>query len=105
MKARDTASPPSRPRPRPIIDDWTWQLRGSCHKVAPEIFFPEDSGRHGLRGREEQAKRICRECPVLKQCREHALAMPETHGIWGAMTPMERARGRAPAAESVAATG
>lgn len=104
MSATLTTPSTTEPRrPRPILDDWTWQLRGSCHQVAPEVFFPEDSGRYGLRGREEQAKRICRECPVLAECRSHALAMPETHGIWGAMTPSERARGRA--AERVSAAG
>ncbi|QNJ96044.1 WhiB family transcriptional regulator [Mycolicibacterium fluoranthenivorans] len=55
------------------------------------MFFPEDQGRHGLYERQRRAKQICRDCPVLKQCREYALATPEVHGIWGATTPRERA--------------
>jgi len=42
------------------------------------------------RAREERAKAICRACPVLEQCREHALAVQEPYGIWGAMGEGER---------------
>jgi WhiB family transcriptional regulator, redox-sensing transcriptional regulator len=101
----DTTGTAGPRRARPLLDDWTWQSRGSCHEVAPEVFFPEDSGRYGLRGREEQAKRICRGCPVLAECRNHALSMPEAHGIWAATTPSERARGRATERDRVAAAG
>jgi WhiB family redox-sensing transcriptional regulator len=78
--------------PRPLLDDWTWQERGSCRRSAPEIFFPEDAGRSGLRAREELAKQICRRCPVLARCREHALTVGESHGVWGAMSARERTK-------------
>ena len=78
--------------PRPLLEDWTWQLRGSCRLTAPEVFFPEDAGRSGLRAREEEAKEICRRCPVLMRCREHALTVGETYGVWGAMSARERTR-------------
>jgi WhiB family redox-sensing transcriptional regulator len=39
---------------------------------------------------EARAKLICADCPVLTQCRDHALSVPETWGIWGATTPRER---------------
>jgi WhiB family transcriptional regulator, redox-sensing transcriptional regulator len=58
--------------PAPLLDEWTWQLL--------------------LRAREERAKRICRECPVIDNCREYAPPAPEAYGIWGALTPSERAR-------------
>ncbi len=83
---------PSRELLRPLLEDWTWQELGSCRRAAPEIFFPEDAGRSGLRAREERAKRICRACPVLARCREHALAVGETHGVWGAMSARDRIR-------------
>lgn len=78
--------------PRPLMEDWTWQVRGSCRQLAPEVFFPEDSGRSGLRAREEHAKQICRGCPVLGDCRDHALATRESHGVWGAMSARDRQR-------------
>jgi WhiB family transcriptional regulator, redox-sensing transcriptional regulator len=83
---------PSGHLPRPLLEDWTWQESGSCRRSAPEIFFPEDAGRSGLRAREEQAKQICRQCPVLARCRDHALAVGESHGVWGAMSARERTR-------------
>lgn len=73
-------------------DSWSWQLQGKCLGYPPEVFFPEDESRRSRRLHEDQAKRICRECPVLAQCREHALRTPETHGVWGAMTAQERTR-------------
>jgi WhiB family redox-sensing transcriptional regulator len=41
--------------------------------------------------REHRAKAICRECPVLEKCRDHALAVGEVYGIWGGMSESERA--------------
>ena len=41
----------------------------------------------------ERAKRICRDCPVVSECLEHALSnnLNETDdGIRGGMTPIER---------------
>ena len=69
---------------------WSWQLRGNCLDSPADLFFPESEPRGLRRQREEQAKRICRGCPVLDVCREHASSVPERYGIWGATTPRER---------------
>jgi WhiB family transcriptional regulator, redox-sensing transcriptional regulator len=86
--------------PRATEAAWEWQLRGSCLGYPIELFFPEEHGRSATRRRQEnEAKNICRQCPVLSECRAHALRTPEFHGIWGAMTAAERARelsGRGP---------
>ncbi len=71
---------------------WSWQLRGSCLGQPLDMFFPDDHAGLNRRRRENAAKLICGECPVLAQCREHALRTPEPFGIWGAMTAQERAR-------------
>ena len=69
---------------------------GCCQDSPAELFFPEDEESKRIRReREEQAKRICRDCPVLAVCREHALSTPEKHGVWGAMTTQERLRASA----------
>jgi WhiB family redox-sensing transcriptional regulator len=78
--------------PAATEDAWNWQLQGKCRGEAPEIFFPDDDARSERRRNENIAKSICRQCPVLAQCRDHALNTPELHGIWGAMTASERAR-------------
>jgi WhiB family redox-sensing transcriptional regulator len=71
---------------------WHWQLRGSCLGRPLEVFFPDDYARSSRRRHEDAAKRICQQCPVVVECRDHALRTPEHHGIWGAMTAEERAR-------------
>lgn len=60
--------------------------------MPPEVFFPEDAGRIGRRAREENAKRICRNCPVVSDCRDHALSTRETYGVWGAMSARDRVK-------------
>lgn len=49
--------------PRPLMEEWTWQYAGRCRQLSPEVFFPE-----------------------------HALAMRETHGVWGAMSARDRVK-------------
>ncbi|WP_454791668.1 WhiB family transcriptional regulator [Mycolicibacterium lutetiense] len=78
-----------------LEDEHAWQSRAKCRDHATDMFFPDRAGRTGLRQREEAAKRICRECPVLSVCREHALRLPEDHGVWGALTAAERNKVRA----------
>jgi WhiB family transcriptional regulator, redox-sensing transcriptional regulator len=80
--------------PRATLNDWEWQRHGHCVGVPSEVFFPEDEERRQRRHREAQAKLICEGCPVLAACREHALRTPETYGVWGAMSPTERAQDR-----------
>lgn len=78
--------------PGPTSDFWEWQLRGACRGAASAVFFHPDGERGRARTmREHRAKAICRECPVLAQCRDHALAVGEVYGIWGGMSESERA--------------
>ena len=75
--------------PDPSTFAWDWQLRGSCRGMEPSIFFP-GAGSRGVR-HEARAKAVCEMCPVLTQCRQYALDAAEPYGIWGGMTPLERA--------------
>lgn len=78
--------------PAPTTENWSWQLHGSCLGYPSEIFFPDDKRGQPLKRLENQAKDICRDCPVLSKCRDHALTAPEAFGVWGAMTAVERAK-------------
>jgi len=40
--------------------------------------------------REATAKAVCATCPVIQQCREHALAVQEPYGIWGGLSEDDR---------------
>lgn len=75
----------------PIGEQWDWQHEGLCRTRSPEIFFHPDGERGAVkRAREARAVALCRECPVITQCREHALGVPEPYGVWGGMTEEER---------------
>ncbi|MBB3662073.1 WhiB family redox-sensing transcriptional regulator [Prauserella sediminis] len=54
-------------------------------------FFHPDGERGPARARREaRAKAVCRACPVLELCREHALAVHEPYGVWGGLSESER---------------
>ncbi|WP_417924679.1 WhiB family transcriptional regulator [Corynebacterium pseudotuberculosis] len=52
---------------------------------------PRANGGLARRSRERQAKEICSLCPVLRNCRQHALQYAEPYGIWGGLSESERA--------------
>lgn len=78
-------------QPVPVAALWEWQQRGLCRHTSPDVFFHPDGERGpSRRWREERAVAICRRCPVLQECREHALRVHEPFGTWGGMTQSER---------------
>lgn len=77
--------------PGPQADRWEWQYEGACRETGPDTFFhPEGERGSRRRARDAAAKLVCAGCPVLAQCREHALAVREPYGVWGGMTEDER---------------
>lgn len=81
-----------------MTDDW--RSDAACAGTPTAIWFPEALA-HGGRapdrtpGRYDlsyaQARRICQVCPSITQCRDEALTYGEQYGMWGGMTPRERA--------------
>lgn len=77
--------------PGPNADIWEWQLKGVCRGVDSSVFFHPDGERGRARlQRERRAKEMCRSCPVIVQCRTHALRVGEPYGIWGGLSETER---------------
>ena len=77
--------------PGPNADIWDWQMSGLCRGVDSSMFFHPDGERGRARSqREMRAKEMCRSCPVVTQCRSHALAVGEPYGIWGGLSESER---------------
>jgi len=77
--------------PGPSAELWEWQLQGACRTVGSELFFhPEGERGPSRRSRELAAKNVCARCPVIAQCRAHALAVREPYGVWGGMSEDER---------------
>ena len=77
--------------------------RPACADEDPELFFPASNG--GLAQLQiEEAKAVCRRCPLMATCLQDALDRGE-HGVWGGTSEDERraikrraARNRAAAA-------
>lgn len=71
--------------PAPLSAVWQWQLRAHCRRTEVVAVFDSEEP-----AAMNAAKKVCRECPVLQQCRDHAVTANEPHGVWGALTPRER---------------
>lgn len=83
--------PPIRLLPQPVAEAWSWQLEAACRGIDSQMFFSPDAERGTRRmARERVAKAVCRSCPVIAICREHALRAREPFGVWGGMTTEER---------------
>ncbi|WP_121714467.1 WhiB family transcriptional regulator [Streptomyces sp. E5N91] len=66
-----------------------WQARGACGREDPELFFPIGDVGPALMQAEE-AKAVCRLCPVVEPCLRWAMETREVHGIWGGTSESER---------------
>lgn len=77
--------------PGPVADLWLWQEQAICRSHDNSIFFhPEGERGAARRNRDRLAKALCARCPVIQQCRTHALQVNEPYGVWGGMTEDER---------------
>jgi WhiB family transcriptional regulator, redox-sensing transcriptional regulator len=77
--------------PGPVADIWEWQLQGSCRDADPRLFFhPEGERGPARRERDAEARAICSGCPVMQECRSHALTVREPYGVWGGLTEDDR---------------
>ncbi|MFD1716611.1 WhiB family transcriptional regulator [Georgenia deserti] len=77
--------------PGPVMDLWEWQYEGACREADPDLFFHPEGERGGTRRRRDAAaKAVCATCPVIEQCREHALQVREPYGVWGGLSEDER---------------
>lgn len=84
----------STPRPAAIglstndlirSDELEWQMQGLCREDDPRKWFPDFT-----QDFTNEAKAICRSCPVMKACRDWGLKRHEQYGIWGGVTEEER---------------
>lgn len=66
-----------------------WRVDAACRPLDSAIFFPD---RTAYRNNDVAgAKAVCRRCPVREECLEAAMDGREKIGIWGGLTPLERA--------------
>jgi WhiB family redox-sensing transcriptional regulator len=65
--------------------DADWRQLANCTSYDDALFY-DSYGRDGI----ALAKKICRRCPVARECLTYALEHREPYGIWGGTTPKER---------------
>ena len=66
-----------------------WRDSAACRGVDTELFYPVTEAGAG-RDQVEQAKQVCRGCPVSQQCLADALSRNEPCGVWGGTSARER---------------
>ena len=66
-----------------------WRHHALCRDEDPELFFP--IGTAGPAAVQvEQAKVVCRSCPVVTPCLSWAVETGQDSGVWGATSEDER---------------
>lgn len=66
-----------------------WLERALCVDVEPELFYAT------TRNAINEAKAICRECPVRAECLDDAYEVNDGWAVRGGMSPRQRAKTRA----------
>ncbi|MFI8825690.1 WhiB family transcriptional regulator [Streptomyces sp. NPDC053431] len=68
----------------------SWRMAAACREVDPDLFFPVGAGSPAL-AQAEEAKKVCRRCPVRDQCLRWAMdESRQVTGVWGGLTENER---------------
>lgn len=75
------------PRQRDVTGT-DWRDRAACRDADPDLFFPIGTSGPSLHQIDE-AKRICRTCPVCGPCLRWAVDSGSA-GVWGGTTDDER---------------
>lgn len=61
-----------------------WVQEAACRGMDPAEFYPH-------RGQMlTSIKHLCADCPVRRECLEHAITTPEPLGLWGGKSERER---------------
>ncbi|MFJ6070955.1 WhiB family transcriptional regulator [Streptomyces sp. NPDC093065] len=68
-----------------------WREQASCRYEDPDLFFPIGNSESGPSLIQvDEAKSVCRRCPVMETCLNWAIEVPPMEGIWGGTTESER---------------
>ncbi|MFJ2278885.1 WhiB family transcriptional regulator [Streptomyces sp. NPDC087866] len=67
-----------------------WRQQGICKDEGdPDLFFPV--GNTGIALLQiEEAKAVCRRCPVMETCGDWAMDTGQDTGVWGGLSEDER---------------
>lgn len=71
--------------------DVNWRELALCQSEDPELFFPIGNINSGpALIQTDEAKAVCRRCPVTERCLAWALRDDAVEGIWGGTSEGER---------------
>jgi len=70
----------------------SWRESAACRELAGWWFQRRPADKDKARVHDEARKTICRNCPVLEECREEARRLMEPSGVWGGESPEERCK-------------
>lgn len=68
-----------------------WQALGACRIEDSEMFFPIGDSIHA-KMQTEEAKAVCRRCPMVERCLAWALETRQDFGVWGGLSEDDRRR-------------
>ncbi|MEV7166466.1 WhiB family transcriptional regulator [Streptomyces microflavus] len=68
-----------------------WRAHSACRDEDPDLFFPIGTSGPAL-AQAEEAKAVCRRCPVMERCLQWALESGQDHGVWGGTDEEDRRR-------------
>lgn len=74
------------------VEEPQWARAARCRTADPALFFGPNrfEPKRERFERESQAIAICRTCPCIAECRDHAIAAGEAYGVWGGLGEAER---------------
>ncbi|MFE9927948.1 WhiB family transcriptional regulator [Streptomyces sp. NPDC005533] len=78
-----------------------WRQEAACRWEDPDLFFPVGSSGPAL-VQIEEAKAVCRRCPVQEPCLQWALEGGQDFGVCGGMSEEERRAAKRRAARAAA---
>ena len=86
IQPETTPKPPKTP-PQTPSNPQHWSDDALC-KGHVDMMFPRE---HKDLSYISEARRLCRQCPVRKECLEYALSFPasDQHGVWAGLTPRQ----------------
>lgn len=67
-----------------------WEPLALCKQIGSRLFYPELIEGTTHKESPDEAKRVCRICPVMAECLAYALDAKERDGVWGGMSEKTR---------------
>jgi WhiB family redox-sensing transcriptional regulator len=70
--------------------DTGWKTFAMCTPLTAPLFFADQERSNEGKLRVAEARRICMDCAVRKECRAFAVDAGIDDGVWGGMDPGQR---------------